>query len=211
MLSIVAKGLGEVGFRRKGNSFYHQVDSSDSRNRRCRTSISVNQCQWRKRLGFLFPNPSDTWWRIDTKTSSTAIGERGPLPQFARLFRKAGSRHLVGWRLGVLFTVLPNRDIRGMLRSVYCGHRADSFGRPRPARCIPRQNSRSCETPPRRSVSSKITPAGPSPNPSSPAKTPAESRRQPERVTPSQEYLAVHVASCFVREVRIVMNCGFSY
>src|SRR5436190_22124062 len=27
------------------------------------------QCQWRKRLGFLFPEPSDVWWRIDATTS----------------------------------------------------------------------------------------------------------------------------------------------
>jgi hypothetical protein len=36
---------------------------------------NIEQCQWRKRLGFFFPTPSDTWWRIDAMTSPIAAGE----------------------------------------------------------------------------------------------------------------------------------------
>jgi hypothetical protein len=34
-----------------------------------------DQWHWRKRLGFFFPNPADTWWRIDATTSPSAVGE----------------------------------------------------------------------------------------------------------------------------------------
>jgi hypothetical protein len=106
MLSIVAKRLGDVGFRRKGNSFYLRVSSNwgivnFQKSGKSTSEVilftvnvgvasgvllnffgfpeseapNIDQCQWRKRLGFFLPNPSDTWWRLDTKTSSTAIGE----------------------------------------------------------------------------------------------------------------------------------------
>jgi hypothetical protein len=34
----------------------------------------IDECQWRKRLGFFSPEPSDTWWRIDATTSPTVVG-----------------------------------------------------------------------------------------------------------------------------------------
>jgi Domain of unknown function (DUF4304) len=45
----------------------------------------IDQCHWRKRLGFFFAEPSDTWWRIDATASLSAIAQEiiGALLQLA--------------------------------------------------------------------------------------------------------------------------------
>jgi hypothetical protein len=35
----------------------------------------IDQCHWRKRLGFFSQDPSDTWWRIDMLTSPSAVAK----------------------------------------------------------------------------------------------------------------------------------------
>ena len=106
LLSIAAKSLGQVGFRRNGNSFHvHEGNnwgivnfqkSSKSTPDLLLFTVNVgtasgvllkfsgfpksevpgiDQCHWRKRLGFFFVEPSDTWWRIDATASSSAIGQ----------------------------------------------------------------------------------------------------------------------------------------
>jgi len=106
VLSIVVTRLGEVGFRRKGSSFYLREGSNwgivnfqksgkssadvilftvnvgtasgallNFSGLRASEVPRIDQCHWRKRLGFFFSDPSDTWWRIDTMTSPSAVGE----------------------------------------------------------------------------------------------------------------------------------------
>jgi hypothetical protein len=106
ILSIVELRLGEIGLRRKGNTFYLRkadnwgiVNFQKSGKSTARVILltvnvgvalgilteffghqatqvpSIDRCQWRKRLGFFLPKPSDTWWRIDATTRPTAIAE----------------------------------------------------------------------------------------------------------------------------------------
>jgi hypothetical protein len=36
---------------------------------------SIEECHWRQRLGFLFPDSSDRWWHIETVTSPSALAD----------------------------------------------------------------------------------------------------------------------------------------
>jgi hypothetical protein len=46
--------------------------NSPSRNS---STLHVNDCHWRQRLGFLLPEHTDKWWRIDDEISRTQIGQ----------------------------------------------------------------------------------------------------------------------------------------
>jgi hypothetical protein len=134
--SIVARRLGAVGFRRKGNTFYLRKTNSwgivsfqkSGKSTADVILLTVNvgaalgvllnfsglresevpnieQCQWRKRLGFFLPTPLDTWWRIDAMTSPAAVGEeildallRLALPQMKKFMSDANLREL--WASG---------------------------------------------------------------------------------------------------------------